>query len=442
MNIAHPLQTIVVSLLISVAALSQTDSNSTLDRVLTPSQTQTPAPTSEDATAITEPSLQRFGYNLFQSPDAASELLMGGALPSDYQLGPGDHLGIYLGGKAQETFDLTVSVDGKLFMPTVGVMGVTGLTLDEFRSQLDSQLRSVYSDYTLNIMLLRPKRLGVSVIGEVRQPGNHTGSALSTVLDFVSMAGGPTEYGSLRDIQVFRRDSLVARIDLYDYLLRPQGYQTFSLQSGDKIFVPVVSSIIEVSGQVNREAIYELNPHKQETVCDLIELAGGFTGFAYRHSVEWSRLEADGLRRVKYVDFTTNPCADAAESLILRDNDRIHVFSIADQAPQDSLQIHGEVNEPGKYPFQKNMRVSQLILQAGGLKRSAYVLEAEVAKVDPGNPLNHLKVNLNHAMQGDTTHDIILEPDDHVFVRKIPKWEVGALVNIVGEVKLDRKSVV
>jgi protein involved in polysaccharide export with SLBB domain len=81
------------------------------------------------------------------------------------------------------------------------------------------------------------------------------------------------------------------------------------------------------------------------------------------------------------------------------------------------------------------MRVSDLILQAGNLTRSAYMLEAEVAKVDPGNKISNIRLDLNRLMKGDVTIDIPLEPDDHVFVRKIPNWEVGALVEVRGEVQ-------
>jgi len=203
--------------------------------------------------------LQRYGYNLFQQDGFVREMT-GGALSDDYRLGPGDQLGVFLGGKTQENFTLTVSVDGKLYVPTLGVLFVSGLTLDEFRDELDRALHAYYSDYSLNIILTAPKSVSVSVVGEVRAPGNYSGSALGSVLDFISKARGVALNGSFRNIQVFRKDSLVARIDLYDYLMRPRSHQSFSLQSGDIIFVPVLASTISVEGEVNREAIYELNP--------------------------------------------------------------------------------------------------------------------------------------------------------------------------------------
>ena len=62
---------------------------------------------------------------------------------------------------------------------------------------------------------------------------------------------------------------------------------------------------------------------------------------------------------------------------------RYRVFSKLDQTPKNIVAIYGEVNHPGEYEFEKNVRISDLILKAGYLTRSAYLLKAQVAKVDP-----------------------------------------------------------
>jgi len=378
--------------------------------------------------------LQRYGYNLFQ-PGGYDQELTSGALPKDYRLGPGDQLGIFLGGKTQQNFQLTVSVDGKLYVPTVGVLFVRGMTLDEFRGLLYKKLGAFYSDYSLNIMLTMPKMVGLSVIGEVRAPGNYSGSALSSILDFIIRARGVTLNGSFRNIQIFRNDSLFAHVDLYDFMMRPRERRQFSLQSGDIIFVPVVASTISILGEVNRQAIYELNPNTPETVCDMIELAGGFTSLAYLKKVEISRMNANGSREAHYVDFSDGSCKDSSSNIVVADKDRIRIFSIEDQAPRDSVAIFGQVNNPGVYEYQKNMHVSDLILQAGSLKRSAYLFTAELAKVDPGNKTKSMTLDLQKLLRGDKQYDVLLEPDDQLFIRQIPNWEIGAVVEIQGEVK-------
>lgn len=384
----------------------------------------------------TSSGLSRFGLNLFGDNALRDESFKGGALTSSYRLGAGDKLGIILGGKAQENFELVVTADGKLYLPTVGVLYVNGLSLSEFRILLDRHLAKFYSNYELNILLLAPKTIGLSVIGEVVEPGNYSGSALNNVVDFISLARGVTENGSLRDIQIFRSDTLVAFIDLYDFLLRPQGHIDFSLQSGDKIFVPILSSSVKIEGQVNREAIYELNPNREETLCDLIDLAGYFTAFALKNKIELSRVDDNGQRYVQYIDFPTISQEKNCRNLILKNNDTIRIFSIKDKVPADSVTILGEVNAPGRYPYQRNMRVSDLILQAKGFTRRAYLLEAEVAKIDPDRSIKKIRIDLYKLYEADNSQqDIYLDPDDYVFIRKIPEWQLGALVEIRGEVK-------
>ena len=374
--------------------------------------------------------LSRFGVNLFRGQQVVPEGPVGGSLPENYRLGPGDQLGIYLGGKANEHFQLVVTTDGKLFIPTVGVIFVNGLTLKKFRQKLDEKLATYYSNYSLNIMLITPKRIGVSVIGEVKAPGNYSGSALNTVLDFINMAQGPTLKGSLRNIQIYRNDKIVSKIDLYDFLLRPKGHQYLSLQNGDKIFIPVLNSSVTIEGEVNREAIYELHPENEERLCELVELAGGFTDVALQTKIKISNTQKNGEPVVRYADLSGWPECDSTNNPVLNNNDHIRVFSVVKSVPDQKVAIYGEVEEPGMFDWEKNMQVSDLVLQAGGLTRKAYLLTAEIAKIDPGRPVQKKTFNLN-----PSSLDIVLEPDDQVFIRRIPDWQVGPLVHVQGEVQ-------
>ena len=384
-----------------------------------------------------ETPLAPFGYNLFKNSAVSFDLQASTLLSSDYRLGPGDRLGLHLGGKNQENYEVMVSADGQIFLPTAGILQVNGLTMRDFRKLLEERLRNFYKQIDLEIILLVPKNILVSVIGEVNAPGNYVMSGLHTPLDAMNIAQGPTEQGSLRNVQIFRSDSLVANVDLYDFLLRPKAGASISLQSGDRIFVPVARSRIEIVGEIHRQAIYELNPHSQETLCDLIDLAGGFTDLAHRSQVVLSRLDSTSQRAVWYFDLENENCSGSLLSqTLLRNDDQIVVFSKEYLTPAQFVSIFGEVNKPGKYPFEKNMRIGDLILRAQGLSQSAYLLEAEIAKVDPKTPLKSLKFDLQEVLQRPNSEDnLLLEADDQVFIRPIPEWQVGPLVQIKGEVK-------
>lgn len=378
--------------------------------------------------------LQPFGYNLFKTYSLSeNESTPGGFLPANYKLGPGDRLGIYLGGKAQEQFETFVSLDGQVFIPTVGVFYVTGLTLKEFTSTLDKKLQVLYSNYDVNVLLLVPKTVWVNVAGEVNAPGQYPVSSLHSVLGALSLAQGVTDLGSLRDVQIYRKDSLAAHIDLYNFILTPNNSKTFYLQSGDKIFVPVAKARVEVQGQVNRPAIYELLPTCQESISDIIELAGGLVETALKEKIELSRFD-NGVRRVQFLDLSNNTNKNDIEKK-LQNFDKVTIFSITDQFPASTVTIHGEVQNPGIFTFEENMHASDLVLKAGSLTRSAYKLSAEIAKIKPDGSMETRELELAKILSGAHSFaDVLLDPDDHLFIRRIPDWELDPIVEVRGEV--------
>lgn len=383
-----------------------------------------------------ESTLTLFGFDLFSRE--ISEGAPGAeafTLPENYLLGPGDRVGIYLLGTVQKNIDVVVNVEGKIFLPPAGVLHVWGLNMIEFKKLLKRKLSQYYENFTLDIMLLQPKNVLVAVVGDVIHPGKYVLSSLNTVLDAIIMAGGPSEKGSIRAIQLRRQGKLVASADLYEFLMEGKTGDDIFLQAGDKIHVPYAKKTVSISGEVNRPSIFELKPGANETILDLINLAGGFTDLAYIQKLEISRLANNGRRKLRYIDFSKIQQGDSTDNVILLNNDRVEIYSKLDQLDRREVAIFGEIRKPGTYPLEDNMHLSDLILKAGNLNRRAYTLEAEIAKIDPGKPTNFLKVNLNKLNSGaNGGTDIILEEDDQVFIRRIPRWEVGLTVHIQGEV--------
>jgi polysaccharide biosynthesis/export protein len=405
-------------------------------KVLNPLQSAAPETHATPAsTPVVIPGqLKIFGSDFFSNPEALNPEQITPAAPDRYVLAAGDRLGIHLGGKAQENFETMVTADGKIYLPTVGVFSLQGLTLSQAQTLIDQRLRRFYSNYNLDVVLISPKMVRVGVVGDVQAPGFYTLSALNTALDAVARALGPTPGGSLRDLQLFRGDSVAAHIDLYDYLLRPQTRPDIMLQSGDRIFVAPSRNRVRVDGEVSRPAIYELNPVSRERLTELMELAGGLTGRAYRSKIEWSRLQPDGTRRVQYVDYDA-VLADSSINGFLQNEDQIHVYSRLEQVPRRIVVIQGEVNKPGEYDLETNMRLSDLVLKAGSLTRSAYMLKAQVAKVAPKTAPKIIEVDLGLALSGTADSlDVPLDDDDQVFIRRIPEWKVGPMVEVRGEV--------
>ncbi len=381
--------------------------------------------------------LSLFGFDLFSKPaevpPAGAEVYV---LPPDYRLGPGDRLGLFLLGKVQENREVTVNVEGKIFLPPAGVVDVRGLHTEELKQRLTHKLAPYYDNFKLDLMILQPKNVMVAVVGEVRQPGKYVLSALNTVLDAVVLAGGPTTKGSIRDIRLLREQKPFASVDLYRFLKRGDNRFDVFLEAGDRIYVPLAQTRVSIEGEVYRPAVFELKPGARETLSDLIELAGGVTEYAYPDKIEISRLQEDGSRTLLYVDYRRIARGDSTCDLVLENEDRVRVYSKLEQIHRRVVSIYGEVRRPGTYELQDNMHLSDLILKAGNLTRKAYTLEAEVAKVDPGQPTRFLQVSLDKLGDGANGDvDILLEEDDQVFIRQIPEWEVGLTVEVRGEVK-------
>ncbi len=389
---------------------------------------------SAEKTAESE-ELAVFGSQFFDRQNIPETVLSGGSLPGDYRLGPGDRLGVYLGDKAGEHFELVVSSDGKVYLPQAGVFFAQGMTLPQFEKEMDIWLSEYYSNYNVNVMLVTPKTVRVDVIGEVNRPGNYGMSALNTVLDAVLRANSTTEVGSFRDIRVYGRDETMERVDLYDYLLCPEKKTEIYLENNDRIYIPVRENQVSVTGEIFRPAVYELCPWKTERLVDVLALAGGLTDIAYRTRIELSRMNTDGSRFVMYCDYSSiDGHPQDIRNPVLKNNDRIHVYSILEQIPEKVVTIHGQVRHPGEYVLEDDMHVADLVLRAGSLTRRAYLPEAQVSKVDPKQPAVTRTINLKKALAGDPGHNLSLEADDHVFIRRIPEWQVGPLVTVSGEV--------
>lgn len=376
-----------------------------------------------------------FGHDLFRQ--GIQDIGFGNVVfPETYLLGPGDQLGIILSGKIRQDFNVVVTVEGKIHVPTVGVFDVRRLPLSEFQKFLNKKLIQFYDNFQVDVMLLEPKPVQVSVIGEVSQPGKYHLTALNTVIDALIMAGGPTEKGSMRNIQLFREGQFVRSIDFYQFLIKPDQADTNYLEPGDRIYVPFMEAKVQTSGEFRRTKIFELKPGANEKITDLLELSGGVTEYAYPEKVEISRLQEDGSRRLTYISLN-NVLTDSgsADNIQLLNEDEIHVFSKLEQLYPKVVHIHGEVKKPGEYRYEDDMRLSDLLLKAGSLTRSAYLLKAEVARVDPKMPTEYVKVNLGQLLlQHDSSQDVLLGEDDRVFIRRIPEWEVGPIVDIEGEV--------
>ena len=214
------------------------------------------------------------------------------------------------------------------------------------------------------------RSISVFVMGEVERPGSYTVSGLSTITSALYTSGGIKTTGSLRDIQLKRRGTVVSRLDLYDLLLRGDTSRDTKLQPGDVVFIPAVGPTAAVEGEVRRPAIYELRGNTPLSV--LISLAGGLTPDADERRVTVVRRGED--QRLVAFDFPQNTQAGRVEGL--RNGDSIRVARVRPTLDAGVV-LEGHVFRPGAAAWREGLRLTQLIPSVDELRPNAdlgYVL--------------------------------------------------------------------
>jgi len=377
--------------------------------------------------------IRQFGYDLFQQPPSTFAPADRIPVGPDYVIGPGDELRITIWGNIEGQWSVVVDMDGKITLPKVGTIGVTGLTFGELKTTLNKELSRYYTNFQMNVSMGPLRSMRVYIVGNAAKPGAYTISSLSTLVNSLFEAGGPNKTGSMRDIQVKRNTHTVVRFDMYDFLLKGNKTKDVRLMPEDVIFIPPVGPLAGIAGNVKNPAIYEL---KGETrLLDLIEMAGGLSGMAFRGRVQVQRTQTNEFRTVfegDLIDVEKN----AEKNFLIKDGDLIKVFSVADL--KNTVTITGAVQNAGEYGVESGVtRVRDIISMSGGLQYYASSqMEITRVKVTQSGPqTERFVIDAFKAMEGDPANNVLLEMNDYLFVRTVPEWQLYRTVIVGGEVK-------
>lgn len=375
--------------------------------------------------------LVQFGYDLFIS-SAPFEPSQNMPVNPDYVLGPGDELRISIWGKINADHSVTIDRDGKINMPHVGVLSLNGLTFSEARQFLGGELSKYYlpSEVKLNVSMGMLRSVRVYVTGKAVRPGSYNVSSLSTVLNALFAAGGPSKNGSMRKIELRRANKKIAMLDLYDLLLNGDRSADARLKSEDVIFIPPAGPLAAISGEVRSPGIYELKD--ESTAKSLIDLAGGLNETALKGRLQIDRVSDSKRDVVLETDLSVLDPAD----IKVQPGDLLTVYPVI--TDRRVVRLSGAVERDGEFGIGNGLDVRGLIMLAGGPKYFAYTEEAELTRVTPepsGPVTTKVLINLRKALDGDKEHNIALMDNDYLFVRSVPEWELYRTVRITGEVK-------
>lgn len=376
--------------------------------------------------------IKQFGYDLFRTGPGSFAPVEALPVGSDYLLGPGDELKVTLWGKLNSEFSLRIDRDGKAVIPQAGVVYLNGLTFAQAQEYLAREFSKYYlaSEVKMNVSMGALRSMRIFVVGKAVRPGSYTLSSLSTVINALFAAGGPSKIGSMRDIQVKRNGKTVARLDLYEFLLKGEKTNDIRLMPEDVIFIPTVARLVGISGNVKVPGIYEFNG--ETNLKELIEAAGGLDELAIKGRVQLIRI-SENKREV--VSESSLDDIDPSSTMI-QAGDLVTIFPIIDD--RKVVRLSGAVERSGEYGIGQGLNLQELIALSGGLKYYAYVDEAELTRVTPaqdGPRTEKIKVDLKKALAGDPAHNIALVGNDYLFIRAIPEWALYRTVKISGEVR-------
>lgn len=374
---------------------------------------------------------QVFGRNIFNTRNLTFEPSVNLATPPNYRLGPGDEVIIDIWGTSQNTIRQQISPDGTINIEKIGPVSLSGMTVSEANGYLKRVLGKTYSgldapDGTLEIRLTlgNTRTIQINVMGEVVQPGTYALSSFSTVFHALYRAGGVSNIGSLRNVQVTRNGKTVAKVDVYDFIMKGKTQDDIRLQEGDVIIVPAYEALVQISGNVKRPMKFEMK--KNETLATLINYAGGFSADAYTRSLRVVRQNGEEyeINTVKEIDYSAYP---------MRNGDVVTAEAILNRFT-NKLEVRGAVYRPGIYQLNGEINtVRALVNEAKGLTGDAFTNRAVLQREREDLTTEIISVDVRSIMAG-TSPDIPLQKNDILYIPSIHDLEDRGDVAIFGEV--------
>ena len=375
---------------------------------------------------------QVFGRNIFNTRNLTFEPSVNIATPLNYRLGPGDEVIIDIWGASQNTIRQQISPDGTINIQKIGPVNLNGLTISEANDYLKKTLNKIYnglnntndptSDIRLTLGSIRT--IQINVMGEVVQPGTYSLSSFSTVFHALYRAGGVSDIGSLRNVQLVRNGKNIATIDVYQFIMKGNIQDDIRLQEGDVVIVPAYDVLVKIDGKVKRPMRFEMK--KDENLSTLISYAGGFEADAYTRSLRVVRQNGQ--------EYEVNTVKDLDYSVYkMRNGDVVTAEAILNRFT-NKLEIRGAVYRPGIYQLNGKLNtVRELVNEAQGLTGDAFLNRAVLYRQREDLTTEVIPVDIKAIMDG-TSQNIILTKNDILYIPSIHDLEDRGDVVIHGEV--------
>ncbi|KAB4446177.1 capsule biosynthesis protein [Bacteroides thetaiotaomicron] len=375
---------------------------------------------------------QVFGRNIFNTRNLTFEPSVNLATPTNYRLGPGDEVIIDIWGASQNTIRQQISPEGTINIQKIGPVNLSGMTVSAANDYLKNALNKIYNglnnttDPTSDIRLTlgNIRTIQINVMGEVVQPGTYALSSFSTVFHALYRAGGVSDIGSLRNVQLVRNGKNIATIDVYEFIMKGNTQDDIRLQEGDVVIVPAYDVLVKISGKVKRPMRFEMK--KEENLATLIKYAGGFEADAYTRSLRVVRQNGE--------EYEVNTVKDIDYSIYkMRNGDVVTAEAILNRFT-NKLEIRGAVYRPGIYQLSGKLNtIRELVNEAQGLTGDAFLNRAVLYRQREDLTSEVVQIDIRSIMDG-TSPNLALMKNDILYIPSIHDLEDRGNVTVHGEV--------
>jgi protein involved in polysaccharide export with SLBB domain len=341
-------------------------------------------------------------------------------------LGVGDEVIVDIYGLSESTKKLKINTEGYIRFPNLGPIKVGGLTIEEAQVRIREAASKIYTTIAggstkVMVSLGQLRCIRVTLVGEVKKPGNYSVSSLSTLMNALYASGGPSDLGSFRKIELVRNGKTITTLDLYDFLLKGDLSKNRILQDDDVIRVGTYESRVAVNGAVKKKALFDVK--KGENAADILRYAGGFADDAFKERIRVKRMGASGFE-VQSVK------AEELATFSLHSGDTLVVDALAKTYINRTF-IDGAVYYPGEYGLNEFVNLKDLLL-AVRVKENAFTDRALLSRLNPDLTPAVLPFSVKEVLSGKT--DIRLQREDKIHIYPISSLREAYSVTINGEV--------
>lgn len=374
-----------------------------------------------------------YGQELFRKGDLKIyERSIDAKAPANYELGVGDELGISIFGVSYYNTVAKVDARGRIELGQLGSIYVKGIAFDKAKNLIKTALSNNFNmgANQVEITLAYSRSITVNIVGEVFQPGSYKIPALNTAFNALIAAGGPTDIGTLRNIQLRRNGKVIKTFDVYAYLQNPGSDDDFFLQDNDYLVVGTVGKLVTIAGSIKRPMTYELLPNEQ--LSHLLRYAGGYNADALTSNTQVQRyigknqsllpVQWDSLQALK-------------QDFLLNNGDAVNIGNV-NQDLENKIEVKGPVYFPGVYPLMAGERVTDLIQKAGGLKEQILLKRAYVVRTEKDDTRKYIPLNVASLLENpNSAGNLALKKNDVLLLYTEAQFIDTFKVSVNGEIK-------